>query len=191
MGGIGRAVGVRAAAFGMKIQYHNRSRLSLELEAAGGNASYVSFDELIRTSDVISVNLSLTPATRHIIGRPEFANMKDGVVIVNTARGPVIDEAALVEALDNGKVYSAGLDVFEEEPKIHPGLLKNENVVLLPHIGTATIETQVRHYSFSALDSALTNIIQARYGDPGARQSEARHTRGQALDPSSRTNKMR
>ncbi|KAK8185280.1 uncharacterized protein BKA78DRAFT_33081 [Phyllosticta capitalensis] len=142
MGGIGRAVGVRAAAFGMKIQYHNRSRLSLELEAAGGNASYVSFDELIRTSDVISVNLSLTPATRHIIGRPEFANMKDGVVIVNTARGPVIDEAALVEALDNGKVYSAGLDVFEEEPKIHPGLLKNENVVLLPHIGTATIETQ-------------------------------------------------
>ncbi|KAK8176375.1 D-3-phosphoglycerate dehydrogenase [Phyllosticta citribraziliensis] len=142
MGGIGRAVGVRAAAFGMKIQYHNRSRLSAELEAAGGNASYVSFDELVRTSDVISVNLSLTPATKHIIGSKEFSSMKDGVVIVNTARGPVIDEAALVEALDNGKVYSAGLDVFEEEPKIHPGLLKNENVVLLPHIGTATIETQ-------------------------------------------------
>ncbi|KAK7513357.1 uncharacterized protein IWZ02DRAFT_461078 [Phyllosticta citriasiana] len=142
MGGIGRAVGVRAAAFGMKIQYHNRSRLSPELEAAGGNATYVSFEELVRTSDVISVNLSLTPATRHILGPKEFSSMKDGVVIVNTARGPVIDEAALVEALDNGKVYSAGLDVFEEEPKIHPGLMKNENVVLLPHIGTATIETQ-------------------------------------------------
>ncbi|KAK8428355.1 hypothetical protein IWX49DRAFT_595385 [Phyllosticta citricarpa] len=142
MGGIGRAVGVRAAAFGMKIQYHNRSRLSPELEAAGGNATYVSFEELVRTSDVISVNLSLTPATKHILGPKEFSSMKDGVVIVNTARGPVIDEAALVEALDSGKVYSAGLDVFEEEPKIHPGLMKNENVVLLPHIGTATIETQ-------------------------------------------------
>ncbi|EOD49427.1 putative hydroxyisocaproate protein [Neofusicoccum parvum UCRNP2] len=107
-----------------------------------GNAKYVSFDELLSTSDVISLNLGLSAATRHIIGPKEFAKMKDGVVIVNTARGPVMDEAALVDALASGKVWSAGLDVFEEEPKIHPGLLKNENVVLLPHIGTATFETQ-------------------------------------------------
>ncbi|KAF2224174.1 D-isomer specific 2-hydroxyacid dehydrogenase [Elsinoe ampelina] len=139
MGGIGRAVAKRAKAFGMTIQYHNRSRLSEELE---DGARYVSFDDLLATSDVISLNLALNPSTTHIIGEKEFGKMKDGVVIVNTARGPIIDEAALVEALDSGKVFSAGLDVFEEEPKIHPGLLKNERAVLLPHIGTATWETQ-------------------------------------------------
>lgn len=78
--------------------------------------------------------------TRHIIGKPEFAKMKDGVVVVNSARGPVMDEAALVEALDSGKVLSAGLDVFEEEPKVHPGLISNPNVMLVPHMGTYTVE---------------------------------------------------
>lgn len=155
MGGIGRAVAVRAAAFGMRIQYHNRSRLSESTEAAAGNAKYVSFDELLSTSDVISLNLGLSAATRHIIGPKEFAKMKDGVVIVNTARGPVMDEAALVDALASGKVWSAGLDVFEEEPKIHPGLLKNENVVLLPHIGTATFETQVCAYPIPESNRSL------------------------------------
>lgn len=85
----------------------------------------------------------LTPVqknTRHIIGKAEFAKMKDGVVVVNTARGAVMDEAALVEALDSGKVCSAGLDVFEEEPTIHPGLIRNQNVLLVPHMGTWTIE---------------------------------------------------
>ncbi|KAF4547407.1 D-isomer specific 2-hydroxyacid dehydrogenase-like protein 3 [Elsinoe fawcettii] len=139
MGGIGRAVAQRARAFGMRIQYHNRSRLDKELE---GDAEYVSFEDLLATSDVISLNLALNPSTTHIIGEKEFGKMKNGVVIVNTARGPIIDEAALVEALDSGKVFSAGLDVFEEEPKIHPGLLKNERAVLLPHIGTATWESQ-------------------------------------------------
>ena len=80
--------------------------------------------------------------TRHIISGAEFGKMKDGVVIVNTARGPVMDEAALVDALKSGKVYSAGLDVYEEEPKVHPGLMDNEHVLLLPHMGTATFETQ-------------------------------------------------
>lgn len=139
MGGIGQAVAQRAKAFGMSIQYHNRSRLP-EKEEQG--AKYVSFEELLKTSDVLSLNLALNPSTRHIIAKPQFELMKEGVVIVNTARGPIIDEAALVDALDSGKVFSAGLDVFEEEPKIHPGLLGNENVVLLPHIGTATWETQ-------------------------------------------------
>ncbi|KAF2272383.1 D-isomer-specific 2-hydroxyacid dehydrogenase-like protein [Westerdykella ornata] len=139
MGGIGSAVATRAKAFGMKIQYHNRNRLP---ENEENGATYVSFEELLKTSDVLSLNLALNKSTRHIIAKPQFDMMKDGIVIVNTARGPLIDEAALVDALNSGKVSTAGLDVFEEEPKIHQGLLDNENVVLLPHIGTATFETQ-------------------------------------------------
>ena len=139
MGGIGQAVALRARAFGMSIQYHNRSRLP-ESEEQG--AQYVSFDDLMKTSDVLSLNLALNPSTRHIISKPQFDLMKQGIIIVNTARGPIIDEAALVDALESGKVFSAGLDVFEEEPKIHPGLMANENVVLLPHVGTSTWETQ-------------------------------------------------
>lgn len=139
MGGIGAAVAERAKAFGMRIQYHNRRQLDARQE---DGAKYVSFDELLGTSDVLSLNLSLNASTRHIIGKPEFDKMKDGIVIVNTARGPLMDEAALVDALESGKVWSAGLDVFEEEPKIHPGLLEAQNVVLLPHMGTATFETQ-------------------------------------------------
>src|SRR5208282_3907166 len=133
---------VRAITLGMKIQYHNRTRLSSAQEKAAGDAKYVSFDELLATSDVLSLNLPLNPKTQHIISHAEFSKMKDGVVIVNTARGAVIDEAALVDALDSGKVASAGLDVYEEEPTIHPGLIKNENVLLVPHMGTHTYETQ-------------------------------------------------
>src|SRR5271170_4343010 len=127
---------LRAITLGMKIQYYNRNRLSPAQEKAAGDAKYVSFDELLATSDVLSLNLPLSPKTRHIISHAEFSKMKDGIVIVNTARGAVIDEAALVDALDSGKVASAGLDVFEEEPKVHPGLIKNENVLLVPHMGT-------------------------------------------------------
>src|SRR5271154_1081142 len=133
---------LRAITLGMTIRYHNRHPLSSDEEQAAGNAKYVTFDELLATSDVLSLNLPLNPKTRHIISRAEFAKMKDGVVIVNTARGAVMDEAALVEALDGGKVASAGLDVYEEEPKIHPGLIKNETVLLVPHLGTHTYETQ-------------------------------------------------
>jgi len=93
-------------------------------------------------SDIISVHLPLSDSTKHFLGEKEFGVMKKGVVIVNTARGAIIDEAALVRALDEGVVYSAGLDVFEEEPKVHPGLIANPNVVLYPHVGTATRETQ-------------------------------------------------
>ncbi|KAK3074971.1 hypothetical protein LTR53_002140 [Teratosphaeriaceae sp. CCFEE 6253] len=139
MGGIGQAVAHRARAFGMRIQYRNRGRLPAGQEQG---AEYVSFEELLRTSDVISLNLALKASTTHIISTPQFEQMKDGVVIVNTARGPIIDEAALVDALRSGKVSSAGLDVFEEEPKIHPGLLEHPDVVLLPHMGTSTWETQ-------------------------------------------------
>ncbi|KAI9042975.1 60S ribosomal uL22 domain-containing protein [Aspergillus affinis] len=139
MGGIGREMANRAKAFGMKIHYHNRSRLSPELE---GDATYVSFDELLATSDVLSLNLALNANTRHIIGEKEFQKMKDGVVLVNTARGALIDEKALVAALESGKVLSAGLDVYENEPVVEEGLINNPRVMLLPHIGTMTYETQ-------------------------------------------------
>jgi len=145
MGGIGSAVAHRAKAFGMTIQYHNRTQLPPEQEHG---AHYVSFDTLLQTSDVLSLNLALNPSTTHILGAPEFAKMKHGVVLVNTARGALIDEAALVDALHSGKVSTCGLDVFEDEPNIHPGLLASPNTVLLPHIGTATFETQVRFFSF-------------------------------------------
>jgi len=140
------------------VQYYNRRRLSPELEQG---ATYVSFEELLRTSDVVSLNLALTNETAGIIGRKEFEMMKQGVIIVNTARGKLIDEAALVDALDSGKVYSAGLDVYEAEPKIHEGLLNNPNVMLLPHIGTGTVETQ-RNMEILVLDnlkSAVTKGI--------------------------------
>lgn len=135
----GKAMAHRARAFGMKIIYHNRSQLSKDLE---GDAKYVSFDELLAQADVLSLNLALNPKTRHIISAPEFAKMKDGVVLVNTARGAIIKEVDLVAALESGKVASAGLDVFENEPKIEEGLMKNDRAFILPHIGTNTFETQ-------------------------------------------------
>jgi len=141
MGGIGRNLMKKAAAFGMTTQYHNRSKLSEELS---GGAKHVSFDKLLATSDVLSLNLPLNQHTHHIISTKEFEKMKDGIVIVNTARGAVMDEAALVRALDSGRVWSCGLDVFEEEPRIHPGLVANPHVMLLPHMGTWTIETQAK-----------------------------------------------
>ncbi|KAI0195234.1 D-isomer specific 2-hydroxyacid dehydrogenase [Xylaria flabelliformis] len=138
MGGIGRAMAHRARAFGMRIVYHNRRRLDPSLE---NDAEYVSFNDLLAKSDVLSLNLALNASTRHIIGAPELGRTKPGVVIINTARGALIDEAALVEALDSGHVSAVGLDVYENEPKIHPGLVKNERAFLLPHVGTYTYET--------------------------------------------------
>ncbi|GJC92850.1 D-isomer specific 2-hydroxyacid dehydrogenase [Colletotrichum higginsianum] len=143
MGGIGRNVAKKAAAFGMSVRYFNRTRLDAALEAECG-AEYVDFETLLRESDVISLNLPLNAQTRHTISHAQFALMKPGVVIVNTARGAVIDEAALVDALASGRVASAGLDVFENEPDVHPGLLDNPNVLIVPHMGTWTVETSVK-----------------------------------------------
>ncbi|KAI4177099.1 MAG: hypothetical protein LQ343_000581 [Gyalolechia ehrenbergii] len=140
MGGIGSAFALRAVPFDFKIQYHNRNPV-VHPSKNPTNAKYVGFEELLRTSDVISIHLPLNDTTKRMIGREQFAMMKDGVVIVNTARGKIVDERALVEALEQGKVFAAGLDVYEKEPEIHPGLIKNDNVVLMPHIGTATVET--------------------------------------------------
>jgi len=139
MGGIGSEVAHRAKAFGMNIQYYNRNKLPPQKEAG---AKYVQFEELLKTSDVISLNLSLNEKTKGIIGKRELGLMREGVVIVNTARGKLMDEQALVDAIESGKVWSVGLDVYEEEPVVHPGLLNSDKVVILPHIGTATKETQ-------------------------------------------------
>ncbi|KAJ5286635.1 D-isomer specific 2-hydroxyacid dehydrogenase [Penicillium angulare] len=166
MGGIGRNLKKKAEAFGMKVIYHNRRQLSEELS---GGAQYVTFDELLSTSDVISLNLPLNKNTRHIISKAEFAKMKDGVVVVNTARGAVMDEAALVEALDSGKVFSSGLDVFEEEPKIHPGLVSNQNVILVPHMGTWTIETLTAMEEW-AIENIRSGIEKGKLKSPVAEQ---------------------
>ncbi|KAI5459809.1 glyoxylate reductase [Mariannaea sp. PMI_226] len=141
MGGIGRNVARKARAFGMTIRYHNRSRLSPELE---DGAEYVDFETLLKESDILSLNLPLNPQTHHAISTPQFNLMKPGIVIVNTARGAVMDEAALVRALESGQVSSVGLDVYENEPEVHPALLSNENVLLVPHMGTWTIETETK-----------------------------------------------
>ncbi|KAH3668280.1 hypothetical protein OGAPHI_002034 [Ogataea philodendri] len=139
MGGIGRAVRDRAKPFGFKkIIYHNRNRLAAELE---GGAEYVTFDELLKQSDVISINIPLNSATKHSINKDAISKMKDGVVIVNTARGAIVDESALLPALKSGKVGSFGADVFENEPNVNMELVEQPNVVSLPHMGTHTVET--------------------------------------------------
>ncbi|KAF7359507.1 D-isomer specific 2-hydroxyacid dehydrogenase [Mycena sanguinolenta] len=143
MGGVGCNLKRKADVFGMKTIYHNRTRLDDE-HAAG--AEYVTFDELLARSDVLSLNLPLNAQTRNIISTAEFSKMKTGVVIVNTARGGVLDENALVKALEEGKVWSAGLDVYQQEPNIHPGLVSNPHVCLLPHMGTSTVEVRQRRF---------------------------------------------
>lgn len=138
MGRIGRAVKLRADPFGLKAIYHNRTPLS-DKQASG--AAYVSFDELLAHSDIISVHVPLSSKTRHLIGEAEIAKMKKGVVIVNTARGAIIDEAAMAKALDDGHIAAVGLDVYEKEPLVAERLVKNERALLVPHLGTHTVET--------------------------------------------------
>ncbi|KAL8770225.1 MAG: hypothetical protein Q9209_004067 [Squamulea sp. 1 TL-2023] len=157
MGGIGSAFSLRAAPFDFNMQYHNRNPV-VHPSSNPTNAKYVSFEELLRTSDVISIHLPLNAATKGLIGREQFDMMKDGVVIVNTARGKIIDEEALVEALEQDKVFAAGLDVYENEPEIHPGLMRSDKVVLMPHVGTATVETQ-RKMEMLVIDN-VRNVLQ-------------------------------
>ncbi|MFK7917607.1 MAG: 2-hydroxyacid dehydrogenase [Ilumatobacter sp.] len=141
MGGIGSALAKRATAFGMEIVYYNRHRVSAEVEASLG-ASLVSFDELLATSDVISVNCPYSADTHHLIDTAALAAMRPSAVLVNTARGAIVDEAALVAALESGEIAGAALDVFEHEPELHTGLRALDNVVLTPHLGSATQETR-------------------------------------------------
>lgn len=158
MGRIGRAIKKRADPFGLVTRYHNRRPLP-EDEAAG--AEYVSFDKLLAESDVISVNVPLNAGTRHLIGAGEIARMKDGVVIVNTARGAIIDEAALADALESGKVGAAGLDVYEREPVVNEKLLRQERALMVPHLGTHTTETLAKMEAW-----AMENARRAVLGEP-------------------------
>ena len=142
-GAIGRAVAQRARGFGMTVLYTKRQRLDPQEEAALG-VSYRPLDALLQESDFVVVNASLHPGTRHLIGRQELARMKPTAYLINTARGPIVDEQALVEALKERRIAGAALDVFEEEPRVHPELIGLPNVVLTPHIGSAAWETRLR-----------------------------------------------
>ena len=141
MGDIGQALARRASAFGMTIAYSNRKPVAPSIEAELG-AEFMSMDELLATSDVLSVNCPYSTATHHLISTREFELMKPTAFLVNTARGPIVDEAALVRALTECQISGAGLDVFENEPAVHAGLLELDNAVLIPHLGSATVETR-------------------------------------------------
>ncbi len=140
MGRIGRAVAARARPFGLEIHYYNRSRLIPDVEH---DAIYHPTPEsLLRVSDFLSLNAPAGPETRDFLNAERIALLPDGAVVVNTARGDLVDDDALIAALKSGKLFAAGLDVFKGEPKLHPGYIGLENVFLLPHVGSATIETR-------------------------------------------------
>jgi glyoxylate reductase len=160
MGGIGQATARRAKAFGMEIVYQSRSEIDPSIAAELG-ARRVELNELLAISDVVSLHCPYGPATHHLIGAKELASMKSSAYLVNTARGPIVDEAALASALRDGQIAGAGLDVFENEPTVHPGLLELENVVLVPHLGSATVETRTA-MAMLAADNALAVLSNER-----------------------------
>lgn len=140
MGRIGLAVARRARSFGLHIHYHNRTRLSPDKEE--GATYHEMLETLLPLCHFVSLHCPATPATRHMINRATIELMPPEAVLVNTARGSLVDDAALIEALRSGRLFAAGLDVFEGEPDLHPGYLELDNVVLLPHIGSATREAR-------------------------------------------------
>lgn len=150
MGRIGQAVARRAAGFSMRVLYHDSAPANVDAE-------FVSKERLLAESDFISLHVPLTAETRHLIAERELRAMKSTAILVNTARGPVIDEAALAHALREKWIAAAGLDVFEREPAIHPELLKCENAVLAPHIGSASVDTR-RHMSLLAAENAAAAL---------------------------------
>jgi glyoxylate reductase len=147
-GRIGQAVARRTRGFDMDLVYHDQYR-NEEAEQELG-ARYLNLDDLLETADFVSVHTPLTPETTHLIGAEELEKMKPEAVLVNTSRGPVVDEAALADALAESRIFAAGLDVYEEEPEVHPRLLELENVVLAPHIGSASIETRDKMAALAA-----------------------------------------
>lgn len=156
MGRIGQAVARRAKGFDMKVVYHNRSPLPADLEQGLG-ATWVERERLLSVSDYISLHVPLTPETHHLIGEAELTLMKPGAFLINTSRGPVIDEPALLETLRAGRIAGAGLDVYENEPLLTPGLAELDNVVLLPHVGSATMTTR-RRMAEMAVDNLLAGL---------------------------------
>src|SRR5918995_2539030 len=140
MGRIGQAVARRAAGFRMQVIYHSHRAVDA---LPGAHWTSRDLPDLLRESDIVTIHVPLTPETRHLIGAPEFALMRRTAILINTARGPIVDESALVTALQERTIAGAGLDVFEDEPKIHPHLASMPQVVLLPHLGSATLATRV------------------------------------------------
>lgn len=143
MGRIGMAMARRAIGFGMQVVYHNRTRANVTYERVL-SARYVTLEALLRESDIVSLHCNLTPSTRHLIDEQAFGAMKATSILVNTARGAVVDENALVAALEAGQITGAGLDVFEDEPEVRTGLMNLDNVVLAPHLGSATVEARTK-----------------------------------------------
>jgi len=162
LGRIGQAAARRARGFGMKVLYAKRTPLAPETERALC-VTRVALDDLFAASDFVSLHCPLTPETRHLVNADRLAHMRPGSVLVNTARGGCVDEAALADALDGGPLGAAGLDVFEDEPRVHPGLLARENVVLAPHIGSADRPTRE-----AMARIAVDNVLAVLAGRPAA-----------------------
>jgi glyoxylate reductase len=156
LGRIGRAVAKRARAFDMPVLYHNRTRLDADVEAELG-VTYTDLKSLLVRSDFVSLHVALTHSTRHLIGKDELDLMKRTAYLINASRGPVVDEKALLNALLSGGIAGAGLDVYENEPNVTPGLADLSNVVLLPHIGSATYETRMK-MAMLAVDNLLEGL---------------------------------
>jgi lactate dehydrogenase-like 2-hydroxyacid dehydrogenase len=159
MGRIGQAVARRAAGFSMRVLYHNRTRVAGDF--ASNIATWVSKEELLAESDFLSIHVPLNETTRHAIGDVELRRMKPTAILINTARGPVVDEAALARALSEHWIAAAGLDVFEREPEVHPALLACSNAVLAPHIGSASVDTR-RKMTMMAAENALAALTGRR-----------------------------
>jgi glyoxylate reductase len=155
VGRIGRAVAERAPAFGMQVAYTARNPVDLE------GAEYLSLDRLLASSDVVSLHCPLTPETHHLIDQKALAKMKRSAYLINTSRGPVVDEAALAWALQHRLIAGAALDVYEKEPEVHPELLTLENAMLIPHIASATTETRT-----AMADLAVSNVLAVLGGEP-------------------------
>ncbi len=150
-GRIGRAIARRAAAFGMRVIAAERDDQPFSPD---GTATHAPLSRLLEESDFVTLHCPGSPATRHLIGDAQLARMKPGAILVNTSRGTVLDEAALVRALERGVIGGAGLDVYEDEPRVHPGLIGRANVVLLPHLGSATLEARSRMACMALIDAA-------------------------------------
>nr|WP_315486631.1 D-glycerate dehydrogenase [uncultured Undibacterium sp.] len=160
MGRIGQAIARRAAGFGMEVIYHNRSRLSAEQELAAHHARYVDKESLLRESDHLILALPYSPESHHCIAAIELAKMKPSATLINIARGGIVDDMALIQALRTGQIAGAGLDVFENEPRFHSDFLGLKNVVLTPHIGSASDKTRR-----AMVNRAITNAIAAVCGE--------------------------